>query len=105
MAFLPEPLIFVRSISSSLAIFLTAGPAFIPLKSMEAALEIGCTSSAIVVCRDVDVVFSSAVFVFSVSSTSITAKTNSFFYIVTLFNHDIFDSAIIVRGNFHSSFL
>ena len=34
--FLPEPIIFFRSISSSRAIFLTAGPALIPLKSIEA---------------------------------------------------------------------
>jgi len=34
--FFPEPIIFARSISNSRAIFLTAGPAFIPLKSIEA---------------------------------------------------------------------
>ena len=45
MAFLPVPLIFFRSISSSRAIFLTAGPALIPLKSMDSVSIAGCLSS------------------------------------------------------------
>ena len=47
--FFPEPIIFLRSISSSRAIFLTAGPAFIPIKSIEAFSILGILSSIFVV--------------------------------------------------------